>query len=46
MEPGVGYTVDMPGQSDPSQVVTSEICNGPTGQDTYSSYRVVFRPSF
>lgn len=46
MEPGVGYTVDMLGQSDPSQVVTSEICNGPTGQDTYSSYRVVFRPSF
>ncbi len=46
MEPGVGYTVEMPGLSDPSQVVVSDTCFDPTGRETRSSYRAVFRPAF
>jgi hypothetical protein len=46
MDAGVGYTVDMPGLSDPSQVATSDTCFDPTGRETRSSYRAIFRPAF
>ena len=46
MEAGIGYTVDMPGLSDPSQVATSDTCFDPAGRETRSSYRAIFRPAF
>lgn len=46
MEPDISYTVDMPGLSDPSDVMISSGCFDATGQQTRASYRVVFRPSF
>ena len=46
MDAGVGYTVDLPGLSDPSQVATSDTCFDPTGRETRASYRVIFRPAF
>ncbi len=46
MAPDVGYTVEMPGLSDPTQVIVSDTCFDPTGQETRSSYRAVFRPAF
>jgi hypothetical protein len=46
MTPTIAYTVDMPGLSDPSDVMISSGCFDATGQQTQSSYRVVFRPSF
>lgn len=46
MDAGIGYTVDMPGLSDPSQIATSDTCFDPTGRETRASYRAVFRPAF
>lgn len=46
MDSGIGYTVELPGLSDPSQVIVSDTCFDPTGQETRSSYRAVFRPAF
>jgi hypothetical protein len=46
MESDISYTVEMPGQSDPSQVFSSTGCVDPTGQNTLASYRAVFRPVF
>lgn len=46
METGISYTVEMPGLSDPSRVITSERCVDFRGRSTQTSYRVVFRPAF
>lgn len=46
MDAGVGYTVNLLGLSDPSQVATSDTCFDPSGRETRSSYRAVFRPTF
>lgn len=46
MTPDISYTVDMPGLSDPSDVMISSGCFDATGAQTQSSYRVVFRPAF
>ena len=46
MTPDISYTVDMPGLSDPSDVMISSGCFDATGAQTRSSYRVVFRPAF
>lgn len=46
MTPDISYTVEMPGLSDPSDVMISSGCFDATGAQTQSSYRVVFRPAF
>jgi len=46
MTPDISYTVDMPGLSDPSDVMISSGCFDAAGAQTQSSYRVVFRPAF
>lgn len=47
MEAGKGYTIDMPGLSDPSttQMVASA-CTTASGEESLQSYFVVFVPSF
>lgn len=42
MEPGKGYTVEMPGRSNPSQSLNATSCNTDTGQEATTSDRVVF----
>lgn len=46
MTTGIGYTVEMPGLSDPSRQLVSDSCVDLTGQRTQRSFRIVFRPSF
>lgn len=46
MTPDIAYTVDMPGLSDPSDVIISSGCFDAGGRQTRASYRVVFRPAF
>jgi hypothetical protein len=46
MEPGKGYVIDMPGQSNPSTTpIVAESCETAEGT-AMRSYRVIFRPSF
>jgi hypothetical protein len=42
MEAGKGYTVEMPGRSNPTQSLNATPCNTDTGQQAVTSYRVVF----
>lgn len=43
MEPGLNYTIDMPGQSDPvASPITAEPCLTSDGQEAIKSYRVIF----
>ncbi len=45
MQPGVGYTVDLPGQSDPTtEPLAATPCTTDDGERVVTSYRVVFRP--
>ena len=47
MEANRGYTIEMPGLSDPStQPLVSAPCTTAAGVQTVTSYRAVFRPSF
>jgi hypothetical protein len=46
MTPDIAYTVDLPGLSDPSDVIISSGCFDAGGRQTRASYRVVFRPAF
>lgn len=47
MEVNRGYTIELPGRSDPStQSIVSVPCVDTTGRQTQTSYRAVFRPSF
>jgi hypothetical protein len=43
MEAGIGYTVEVRGQSDPSQVLDGRPCLTETSQEALISYRVFFR---
>jgi len=44
MEAGKGYTIDMPGRSDPSeQPLVADPCTTESGEQAITSYRVVFR---
>jgi hypothetical protein len=44
MEAGKAYTVEMPGQSDPSQPLTADPCTTTDGKQAITLYRVYFRP--
>ncbi len=44
MEAGKSYTVEMPGQSDPSQPLVATPCNTADGKQVLTLYRVYFRP--
>jgi hypothetical protein len=44
MEAGKAYTVEMPGQSDPSQPLGAVPCNTADGKQAITLYRVYFRP--
>lgn len=47
MESNRGYTIEMPGLSDPStQPLVSASCVTAAGVETITSYRAIFRPSF
>ncbi|MBZ0275650.1 MAG: hypothetical protein K8I60_05880, partial [Anaerolineae bacterium] len=45
MEADKGYTVELPGRSDPSQQLIARPCTAENGQDAIILYRVVFRPA-
>ncbi len=46
MEAGRGYTIEMPGRSDPvASVLVADNCFTPEGLEAITSYRVVFTPS-
>jgi hypothetical protein len=46
MEAGKGYTIDMPGRSDPSdQPLIADPCTTESGRQSVTSYRVYFRQS-
>jgi hypothetical protein len=45
METGKGYTVEIPGRSNPSQPMNAVSCTTENGQESIQSYRVFFRPS-
>lgn len=44
MEAGKSYTVEMPGQSDPTQPLAATTCTAGNGQPALTLYRVYFRP--
>lgn len=44
METGKGYTVEMPGRSNPSQPLNAVPCTTEDGQEVIQSYRAFFRP--
>ncbi|MBC8171010.1 MAG: hypothetical protein H7X77_05045 [Anaerolineae bacterium] len=47
MEANKGYTVDMPGLSDPTtSPIVALACETADGQPSIESYRIVFRPAF
>lgn len=47
MEPNRGYTIELPGLSDPStRQIASVPCTTAAGTDSIQSYRAIFRPSF
>ncbi len=46
MEAGKGYIIEMPGRSDPStQPLNAARCTTDSGDESITSYRVVFRPA-
>lgn len=45
MEAGKAYTVEMPGQSDPSEPLGAAPCTTANGEQAITLYRVYFRPS-
>ncbi|MCB9452738.1 MAG: hypothetical protein H6672_14970 [Anaerolineaceae bacterium] len=45
MEPDKGYTVELPGRSDPSQQLVARTCTTASGEEAIILYRVVFRPT-
>jgi len=45
MEADRSYTVEMPGQSDPTQPLVASPCTTDTGEQAITSYRVYFRPA-
>jgi hypothetical protein len=45
MEADKGYTIDLPGRSDPSQQLVARACTAASGEEALILYRVVFRPA-
>lgn len=45
MEADKGYTIELPGRSDPSQQLVARACTTTSGAEAVILYRVVFRPA-